>query len=205
MDKKFTTTNIIVIRKNLFKESSFLVTGFSPALGKIDIIVKGARSLKSKKLPVIDLFRVLEIEVNKNLHKLQAVYNASLINSYDEIANCYQNFTKACNICNFIYFNIHPEVSCPLTYQAIVNVFEILAENKKFSLPLDTLVILMFLYENGFLPEIPDDNTGRKKLFDNIILALLKKYEFPDLPQDYWRELANWINSICSFHNIRTM
>ena len=43
------TTKVIVIKKNLFKESSFIVTGFAPELGKINVIFKVNEAIAGRK------------------------------------------------------------------------------------------------------------------------------------------------------------
>jgi DNA repair protein RecO len=203
MNKNTVTTRVIVIRKNLFKESSLIVTGFAPELGKINMIFKGATKNKSNKLPVIDLFRELELDINPDLHNLQSIYNASLLNTYDSIANYYENFTIACKICSFLFFNIHPEVSSPLVYKATLKAFNSLTTGQTI-VPWLSLVKLIYLRENGFLPEIPKDDTGRKKLFDDIISAILTEHTMPLLDLSYWKELSKWIDSISNYHNLRT-
>jgi recombinational DNA repair protein (RecF pathway) len=49
MKKKFTRTNLIVLRKTQYLESSLVIAGLpSPELGRIDVIVKGAKKFTKK-------------------------------------------------------------------------------------------------------------------------------------------------------------
>ena len=59
-------TDYIILRKIPFQESSLVVSGISPDYGRLDFLLKGARSAGGKKFPYAGLFRELQVEFQDN-------------------------------------------------------------------------------------------------------------------------------------------
>jgi len=204
MNNDFITSNCIILKKMPYKESSLIVSALSPEFGKIDFLIKGALKFKNKSLPVIDLFRVIEVKI-KNIHKksLHSIYSASLITAFDDIPLSMDNYNHACDISQFLLYNSHPYVPVPKTFIASLSAFDSLSRIKNDPTPWVMLVKLVFLYENGFLPEMPDDDSGRMKLLQTLLRTPLKGAVFPQLTISYIANLNNWLNSICKIHDLR--
>ena len=198
------STEIIIIRKFPYNETSLIAAGLTPEFGKITLLIKGAFRKNNSTMPVIDLFRVLEVQFKKNLQKdLYPVYSASLLRNYDNIASSLKNYNEACSICSFIFSNTHPFISVPGTFKSVCKAFESLSEAEDSSVPWYMLVKLAFLYENGFLPEIEQDASGRLELLNAMLLASTGFRPLPDVDDNYMKAFHGWIDNVCRYHDLK--
>ncbi|OGV51313.1 MAG: DNA repair protein RecO [Lentisphaerae bacterium GWF2_44_16] len=195
------TTELLVLRKTAYKESSFIISGLSAEYGKLDFMVKGARQVSRKKFPVIDLFREISVQFNKKKSGLQALYSVELVSSHDGISSIPENFISACDLSSFILLNLHPMIECHVLYTAFKTALNRMSSEKS-SVPWPALVKLAFLEENGFLPE-KDFGDGKEKLLERLIAAAAGKIEAPSLSPEYWARLARWIDSLCDYHDLK--
>ena len=58
------STEMIVLTKQPYRETSLLLNGFSPDFGKTSLVAQGAMKLSNKSFPEADLFRELSVEFN---------------------------------------------------------------------------------------------------------------------------------------------
>jgi DNA repair protein RecO len=196
-------TEIVIIRKYPYKDSSMIVAGLTPEFGKISLIIKGAFRKNNTNMPVIDLFRVLEVSLKKNNERdLHSIYKASLLKEYDDIALTLNNYNEACRISSFIFSNTRPFVSTVGTYKALIQAFEGLSEKRKSAIPWYMLVKLAFLYDNGFLPEVENDDSGRQELLHSLLLASTGFDLFPDISPEYLEVFSAWIDNLCRYHDL---
>ncbi|UKI33313.1 MAG: recombination protein O N-terminal domain-containing protein [Lentisphaeria bacterium] len=56
------STQLIVLSKQSYRESSLLLAGLSPDCGRLSLVANGAQKLSAKNFPAVDLFRELEVE-----------------------------------------------------------------------------------------------------------------------------------------------
>ena len=194
-------TELIVLRKTPYKESSFIISGLSAEYGKLDFMVKGARQMGKKKFPVIDLFREINVQFNKKKSGLQTLYSVELVSSHDGISSIPDNFISACELSSFILLNSHPMIECHSLYEAFKNALNRMSAEKS-NVPWTSLVKLVFLEENGFLPE-KDFGDGKANLLEELLEASVGKTEVPVLSSAYWSRLAGWIDSLCDYHDLK--
>ena len=197
-------SEIVIIRKFPYKDSSMIAVGLTPELGKISLLIKGAFRKNKTNLPVIDLFRVLEVSLKKNCQKdLHLIYSASLLKIFDNIALSMNNYQEACSICSFIFNNSQPYVSAVGTYKAIIRAFGDLSEKRNFTISWYLLVKLAFLYDNGFLPEIENDDSGRQEFLHSMLLASTGFNSMPDINPEYLKIFSDWIDNLCRYHDLQ--
>lgn len=194
-------TNLIVLRKSNYRETSLIVSGITPDSGRLDTLVKGAKKLSAKHFPAVDLFREINVELKPGQKGLNSVYSADLISNYDNIASFHQNYLAACDIASFVLRNSQPDMSAPELYKALKHVFSILA-TEKMTLPYTALIKLVYLYEEGLLPELPERDDVKTQLLADLLGAASGKNKLPDLDQEYWQQLNIWIEMLCKFHEL---
>ena len=101
-------SELIILKKIPYKESSLIVSGLSSEFGRLDFVAKGAEKISKKKFPAIDLFRIVSIEFNPDKDFLQSVYKAEIIENFDAIAESSASFKEACAIAAFVLKNTKP-------------------------------------------------------------------------------------------------
>lgn len=194
-------TNLIVLRKTPYRETSLVVAGITPEMGRLDMLVKGAKKLSAKSFPAVDLFREIDVEINPQNQGLHSVYSADLITNFDNIASVHKNYLAACDIAAFVLRNSKPDVPSPEVYKAVKNIFSKMAK-KEMIIPTVALIKLVYLDEHGLLPEIPDGDFDKTKLQERLIGLALGKNGIPEINQAYWQELSDWIDALCHFHEL---
>ncbi|GAB4126581.1 MAG: hypothetical protein Fur0015_00020 [Ignavibacteriales bacterium] len=76
----------IVLRKTNYGDSSYILSVFSQEFGKYSVIIKGARSGKSKKSSAADVLNLVELVIYKKENReMQFASQIDLINGYSEI------------------------------------------------------------------------------------------------------------------------
>lgn len=180
------------------------MSGLSPDYGRIDFLIKGARKLGKKNFPVVDLFREIQLEFDHRKDGLQSVYSAELVSQFDNIALNSDNFIAACKLCSFIVYNSRPMMESKELYCALKNCFQGLSGEHQ-DVPWCSLVKLIYIYENGFLPDIgPHSNhsESEQELLAKLLEAAVGRVFPPLLSKDYWQKLSLWIDELCRYHNL---
>lgn len=195
-------TDLLVLRKTQYGETSLIIGGLSAEFGRLDIVVKGAKKLSSKSFPAVDLFREVNVEIQPNKQGLYSVYSADLISNHDNIVLFHKNYLEACEICSFALRNSQPDVPSPELYDAVKNAFLILMQEEA-KIPYHILVKLVYLDEHGLLPELPDNNQEKAKLLEQLLNAGRGKGELPLINLEYWDQFSNWIDTLCRFNELR--
>ncbi len=208
-------TNLIVLKKVPFQESSLIISGLSAEHGKLDFLIKGAFRTGKKKFPAVDLFREIQADYRDQHHRLQSLYKVELVKAFDNVAANPQNYLEACATARFVLKNIHPGVESPELYQALHTALDRWSGSapdvKQFPHPkaIGALVKLAFLDEHGMLPEqlhqaAPDNHSldQQRELLDKLINAAAGSSPPPELPETYWHKLDKWINALCSYQGM---
>ncbi|MCP4181371.1 MAG: hypothetical protein GY756_26720 [bacterium] len=196
---KTIVTEIIILRKIPYSETSLIINSLSPEYGKLDFIIKGARRISKKTLPEIDIFRKFKIEfketeISKNLI---SPLSFDLVKDNDSIGGYPKAVGKMYTIVAFLLKNIHTGVACDFVYRAVDHMLD------KFSLGEEYpsfLIKLVYLYENGLLPNElsnSDKEEKNKKMLSMLINSAIGKIGIPNLPDDYLHSLNQWIMNLC--------
>ncbi len=181
------STEILVLKKILYQDTSLIINAISPKYGKMDFLIKGARAVKKKKFPIVDLFRVLSIDFKYNEGRLQPLYSINLVTNNDAIVNNPQNFIDFCELNKFLLRNTQPLVSSEFVYNAYVNALSNLSSYPNY--PWCYLIKMCFLHENGLLPEIENFN-----LLLNIAIGNSNNFYFNE---GSIKNFQNKIDEIC--------
>ncbi|HJO95185.1 MAG TPA: recombination protein O N-terminal domain-containing protein [Victivallales bacterium] len=196
---KTVLTEVIILRKIPYSETSLIINSLSPEYGRLDFIIKGARRISKKSFPEIDIFRKLKIEfkeiaMSKNLI---SPLSFDLIEDNDRIAGYPEAISRIYKIISFILKNIHAGVSCRFVYDAFDNMLCKTSEGKEYPF---FLIKLIYLYENGLLPNelsVSDKDNKNKKILNLLINSAIGKIDTLKLPDEYVQSLNKWVNNLC--------
>jgi hypothetical protein len=172
--------------------------------GRLDFLIKGACRLGKKQFPVIDLFRELAVEYREKEQGLINLRAAELVLQHDNIAAHAANFREACGICAFLLRNSPPGLPLPETFLALRNGLKNLDGNPP-AVSWAMLIKLVYLKENGFLPDHPPPSDRRQDVNQEIIARLLafargKTVRLPSFPVQYLQDFSRWLDALCSYH-----
>lgn len=74
-------TSGIILKRSNFGEADKILTVFSSNLGKIKVLAKGVRRIKSRRAPHLELFNEVELVLH-NGHTFQTITEAKIINDF---------------------------------------------------------------------------------------------------------------------------
>lgn len=215
------STEIIILRKTVYMESSLIVSGLSPDYGKLDLLIKGELKITSKKTPIIDLFREIAVSFNESSNStLHTALNIDLISEHDNIVAVPENYRLAARIAEFILTNTQPELPCPQTSITLNHVLIHLASTGNENIikerffgkiwnRIQSLVLIKtgFLHENGFMPDSFDSdeqqNYKQQLFIEQLVEAGLGEMPIPECTNRYWLAFNDWLNQICNYHNLK--
>ncbi len=201
---KTLNSNFIVLKKAPYQESSLIITTISPEYGKLSFVVKGARRITKTKQPIVDLFRELTIEFKESKNELHTPINIELISNFDKIAFKPKTFLDFLKLNNFLLKNTYSHIQYPKTYSALRTLL-VKASNTNFS-PFETsLFKLVFLFENGFLPDFfEEEKENQQQIFLQKLISYAegKTQSIPHLSDEYKSKFSNWILILCKNNNL---
>lgn len=179
--------NYIILRHSPFQESGLLLSGISPERGRLDFIVRGAKSQGKKKFPLTGLFRELHVEYRMDPGKsFPNLKSMELISCFDTIAAHTRHYLTACSLAKFLLDNTRPMLDSSEIYTAFRLLLIHYAEGRELT---ERAVLLKtaFLSENGMLPE-PENQTGEQML-ETLFSASQGMIGIPEFSQEYWEKL----------------
>jgi len=142
----------IVLKKKRFRETSKLVTIFSENSGKLNLIAKGVRSLKSKASAVLEPVNLTEfVYYYKHTRDLQYISSAEFVNDYSRIKSDYDKLKYAFAVLD------------------IVNLFSKEGEPNQ----------VLFDMTKDFLDALNDKNLIESALFDYFLIKTSKISGYP--------------------------
>ncbi len=210
---KTISTKIIILKKTAYQESSLIVSTISAEYGKIDFVVKGARRITKNKQPIVDLFRELAVEFRESSSGLNSPVSLDLLKEHDKLALNPDIYLDVSRLASFLLRNIYPNVPCPRAYSALSNLLNKAAVGSIIAFDF-ILLKLVFLFENGLLPENFETNTDsqlqhtaevekqRKFLNMLILYAEGKLPDIPTLSTDYKNKFSAWVNGLCHYNDL---
>ena len=181
------SVNYIILRHSPFQESGLLLSGISPERGRLDFIVRGAKSQGKKKFPVAGLFREMRIEYRMDHESsFPNLKSMELISCFDGISAHTGHYLSACTLAKFLLDNTRPMLDSSEIYTAFRMLLKRYAEGRELT---ERAVLLKtaFFSGNGMLPE-PDNKNG-EELLETLFSASQGMAEPPSFSQDYWEKL----------------
>lgn len=199
---------MLILRKSDYRETSLIIAGITPEYGRLDLVVKGEKSLGKKKFPVIDLYRTVEVEYSKGSGTLHNFHNADILASIgEELAKIPDNFLLASELAELILKTAHYELPCPETYTAALTIYDMLAAiisddphaaAKRSRCA--AMLKLVILSENGLLPENldpdPDVNVEKHDVLDHILASAQGLDDPPPNTGRFWVQMDKWADVI---------
>lgn len=188
-------TQYLILRKTPFQESSYVVSGFSPEYGRLDFLIKGARSMSKKKFPIIDLYRKYRIFFRppKSNASITYLISIELIETYDHIALSVPCFCAVAYLASSLLKFVQPMTSVQNEWKAFSLALKRMNSTKEPQ-PFLTLAKLVFLKEQGIFPNFSsqmDDIIHQLYLY-----ALNENITFPTISQSIKIELFNFISNV---------
>lgn len=160
-------TKAIVLNKINFGDTSRIANFFTEDYGKIPIIIKGARSPKSKHGLIVDVMNYVEIVMyKKETREIQISNQIELIKFYSKIRDDYDKLIYANAIIELLNNLLLENEPHKKLFAGTIRIFELLNdsnENPKF---LFVKYFLFFLKEIGYDFQIDTCNSCGKKIFE---------------------------------------
>lgn len=206
------TTEIVVLRKTPWQESSLIVVGLSAALGRVDLMMRGGKRLGAKAFPMVDLFRVLDIEFRDGDAGLRPLLRADLVRDHQGIAGHPERYLEACRLAAFLLRHAQPRLPAPRLYRSVLHALAEMASAPKEA-PMAgpgwfDLVRLVFLAEHGLLEgdddpaAAPGPERRRRRLLDDLLAVAESAAPMPAAPPAYWPHFHRWLDAVCQHHGL---
>lgn len=179
--------SFIVLRHAPFQESGLLLSGITPDRGRLDFIVRGAKSQGKKKFPAAGLFRELRMEYRlPSGNSFANLKSMEILACFDGIANHTQHYLTACAFAEFLLENTRPMIDSTEIYKAFRLLLTLYAEGRELT---ERAVLLKtaFLGGNGMLPS-PETEEGAN-LLETLFSASQGIAGLPHFTQEYWGKL----------------
>lgn len=206
---ELSTTEMLILRKSPYRETSLIAAGITPENGRLDLVIKGELAFSKKKFPVIDLFREIQVEFARSpqstLHNLRQA--EVIADCGEELAAVHDNFLLASELGELILKTAKPDLPCPETFDAALNVLGMLsrivpdeAQAPAKRARCAAMMKLVILSENGLLPESldpdPDVNVEKHDLLDHILAAAQGLDDPPVNTGRFWTQMNRWADQL---------
>ncbi|MBR7127658.1 MAG: hypothetical protein IKD09_03655 [Lentisphaeria bacterium] len=117
-----------------------------------------------------------------------------------------KNFKFIGKIGSFLMKNVQESLPAPFLYDTLRNVMiQLIIRDEtegKWSLVQCAVAIKMvFLYENGLLPS--EGTPEQQDIIENIISSAIEGTLLPELPQQYYTSLNQWLDALFDYHKIQ--
>ncbi len=202
-------TQVIILQKTPYRESDLVAVGLSPDVGRLSLLLRGARKVEAKKFPCADLYRELDVEYPpSDRSELYTPVAIDLCEDYSALADDPEKFRFAGKIGAFLLRNSPPEVAMPFTYDTLKHVLFNLAAGSEalWTIPESSVIVkLTYLYENGLLPGLSGGTPQEAKaleLFEAIVGAGIDYAPLPECRADYWPQLNNYLNGLIAANSL---
>lgn len=171
--RNFKVSGIILKRTN-FAELDKLITIFSNELGRIKILAKGIRRIKSRRAPHLELFNHVELVLHEG-KTFPTVTEARIINDYSLTKSDLKLTGYLFYLCEVIDKILPEHQSHPEVFILFLSVLSNLETNpqekvKKF--------VVELLWNLGYLPKGQYPNLGITDFVENIVEKRIKSKKF---------------------------
>lgn len=189
-------TNCILLRKTPFQESSLVISAITAGYGRVDFLLKGARTVGKRKFPEAELFREFHVIFReaKNADGLASIIECEPVAQHDAIAEKTEHYMAACSCAAFYLKNTKPMLPVPESYQAFRTMLLRMEKEKEIE-PWASLARYVLLNENGFVPASPQADRLLKLALDPDMIP-------PEDHNSFWNRFKNWIDNLCLWSGI---
>lgn len=149
--RNYSSIGFVIARKNV-KEGDRILILFTKDFGKISVIAKGARKIKSRKRGSIEMFNLIKFSATKS-HGLDIITEVEVLDSFDKLRNSLNKISVAYYFCEVIGRVTQEDQKHSEIYEILKNYFsKLLITNKLKDLRLkfieETLISLGFWPQN---------------------------------------------------------
>ena len=199
------TSQLIVLSKTPYRESSLLLNGVSPDMGRQSVLLHGGAKTAAGAAPAADLYRELEIKFNDEVKStLYTALECEVTGTFDAIADDTRAYLMAGKIGAFLLGNMQPGIAHPMTYDTLRSVFVQLSgagEGEKWTLEECAVAVkTAFLYENGMLPEGTSET--QNEFLENLVASGIDNSPLPECPEGYFDQLNAWLNALIEYNHL---
>jgi recombinational DNA repair protein (RecF pathway) len=207
-------TEVIILRKTPWRESSLIVVGLSAEFGRLDFMVRGGKRVGARDFPAVDLFRMLNVEFRHGDSGLQPLIRADLVRDHDRLTDRPERYFEACRIAAFILRHAPTHLPAPRLYRVLARALATMTDPacEPRSPGWYSLMRLVFLAEHGLLaidddaPEEEGHDVQAVRRQHRLLVALLLAAEedvpIPNLGPAYWPQFEDWLDTLCRYHDV---
>lgn len=124
------TTEAVVLRVRKQGDSSLIVTLYTKEFGKLNIIAKGARQMKSPFRAVLQLFNHISVVFYKKEHRdLYVLAKAEMVAQFNSIAESLEQLTAASKVSELIQRAMHDEHSDTKLFELLLATLQHIAKD----------------------------------------------------------------------------
>jgi len=192
------TTELITLKRTPYSETSWVVVGLSPEHGLLSFMCRGARSVSKRRYSMVDVLQHVSVVYRQGKSDLLTWRSGDLLVDYGGVARDYGLYQCAGWLMRFILLNVFAGVPQPGVFQALRTALARLCAGCNASPRVVGLsdaaiaaVCLVYLNENGLLPEFGEDPQTERQC-EQLLLAGLGETEYPVLAQESWQKVREW-------------
>jgi DNA repair protein RecO (recombination protein O) len=146
-------TEAVVLKTQRSGETSKIITLYSPKFGKIKVVAKGSRGLKSRFFGSLEpLNHVSVVYYFKATREYQFLSQADIIHAYDKLKADLNKYATATVFCDLID-RTELEQANPYLFQILVDVLGGINQTQQNLINYYFWFLLRFLKINGFTPD----------------------------------------------------
>jgi len=159
-------TEAVVLSKMNYGDTSMIASLFTEDLGRISVIVKGARSPKSKYGRIVDLINHLSVVLyKKESREVQLLSGADTIDHYPEIKNDLNRLKYAYSVAELVKNLLAEHEVNKRIFKGIIRIFNRLNSSAEPSEITFGRFFIFFLKEIGYELQVESCAICRKKDF----------------------------------------
>lgn len=202
------TTEAIVLRARKQGETSKIVTLYTRDFGKLNVIAKGAREMKSKFGGALEMFALSNVVFYKREKQdaLNLLSKAETIDSHAGIMRSLKKMEPAMAIVELVLHAMHDEDANGNLFDLLAGTFRAIARSEEISAPLLQLrFYLRFAREMGFEIDLSETTELDALEFAPRLLGLLRSLEDPGeastaLSEEEHRQLLSFFHAYFAEH-----
>ncbi|MBP5640969.1 MAG: recombination protein O N-terminal domain-containing protein [Victivallales bacterium] len=183
-------TEFLVLRVTQYGENSLIAAGFTPELGKLSFAIHGGKGSGRRGVTPFRLFCHLKVKYVPSSRELQKCVSAELVDDFSAVSHDYERYSCACWLSQFSLTNVLPGMPTEYYFRAVSVAFSRLA---KTVLPVPAIltgVLLVYMQENGMLPQMEGD--VRRQSQCQLLLQMALGGDVPALQKQNWLAIRDW-------------
>lgn len=196
------TIEFLVLRKTAYSETSWILAGLSPEVGRVSFLARGARRLDKRHFPEVDVFRCLRVTYRPARNSLHRWQTAETVADFATVAKSAGAFLLASELAGFALRYSQEALPCPTFYIAVKVALTRLAEATKtgsvdtrLAAACRTGVRLAMLDENGELDRTAMSDDEQRRLSRLLEMAAGNQPP-PLLSKTTWQALEHWTTAL---------